>query len=612
MSTQIVFAIGYTDFEKQIIIELNNRTEPRKYLSVFSATHLDNILEKCIQLRPQILVIRDSMASPKQDFLGLIRQLRMSVTGLRIIVLTKQRQPGDPLMTGLMAFGIYDVLARDSFSAADIANLILNPRKIQDMAAYVPKATLENDSNMLSFSASDDGVSPANSNTTILNDVSNDTPDPALQSESVNHTEKLADIHEKEESNLYTESKPSGPVVMGKGMKLGYHPLFAAVSEDKEHGAEKISKAEPPHQNMSSANLQTSIKESTKKDVGSQNLQTGTSVNNRKINTSVREETINNAQEQQSDSIQASRQHDVNQKQKTSIPQATPTPAKAFVKIETPQTTEHDTPPTKSLRSVHQNEQLDKPFFEEKEARIVKENIKQSTTEKSQSKEGNENMSQFDPKDAIKDRLKGINNNNTDTGISTPPVHPKKTTNDNQRRIMEQQRAQAEQTVSIPLRPKMAPVGQPVVQNNNPQQTKASAIEISSAKAKEEELEEDVVEEKVSSPQKAIQQKRQEPVQPKPIIPSRTSTQKQSQPHNEGKKNSAEQKSDKQISDSMFSLFEDAELQQMKNILKDVILRHSQAILGLTFGDDSISDDYKAALEQLVQFSKQVNQAAKK
>lgn len=599
MSTQIVFAIGYTDFEKQIIIELNNRTEPRKYLSVFSATHLDNILEKCIQLRPQILVIRDSMASPKQDFLGLIRQLRMSVTGLRIIVLTKQRQPGDPLMTGLMAFGIYDVLARDSFSAADIANLILNPRKIQDMAAYVPKATLENDSNMLSFSASDDGVSPANSNTTILNDVSDDTPNSALQSENVNHTEKLVDIHEKEESNLYTESKPSGPVVMGKGMKLGYHPLFAAVSEDKEHVAEKIRKTESLHQNMSSANLQTSIKKQTDMAIETKNLQSDASVNGRKVNTSVREETINAAQEQQSDSVQASRQHTINQKQKTNSSHATPTPAKVFVKIETP--------PTKSLRSVHQNEQLDKPFFEAKEARIVKENLKQSAAEKPQQKEGNENMSQFDPKDAIKDRLKGINNNNTDTGISAPPVHPKKTTNDDQRRIMEQQRAQAEQTVSIPLRPKMAPVGQPVVQKASPQQTKDSVIEASPTTPKEENLEEDVV-----ATQKPLRTERKDDVRSKPMMQNGTSTQKQPQTHNEGKESSSEKNFDKQISDNMFSLFEEAELQQIKNILKDVILRHSKAILGLTIGDDSISDNYKAALDQLVQFSKQVNQAVKK
>lgn len=231
MPTQIVFATGVADFEQKILNTLNQQTSAGNYLTAFSATHTDNLTQVCMRLRPQIVVIREEMATDAgQDFLALVRQMIMSVTGLRIIVITKKRYPGDPMMSGLIMYGVYDIVSGDQVSPTDVANIILHPNTLQDLKAYVPDVNLERDGTQMSFSAP--------TGTESLNNI-NEEPTQAAPMQplrksvavfnQVSHINPLDDIKKSEDMSLYNEE--SNPEETPEENGIQDPPLFNEVPQ---------------------------------------------------------------------------------------------------------------------------------------------------------------------------------------------------------------------------------------------------------------------------------------------------------------------------------------------------------------------------------------------
>lgn len=231
MPTQIVFATGVADFEQKILNTLNQQTSAGNYLTAFSATHTDNLTQVCMRLRPQIVVIREEMATDAgQDFLALVRQMIMSVTGLRIIVITKKRYPGDPMMSGLIMYGVYDIVSGDQVSPTDVANIILHPNTLQDLKAYVPDVNLERDGTQMSFSAPTD-IEPLNN---INEDPTQSAPMQPLRKSvavfnQVSHINPLDDIKKSEDMSLYNEE--SNPEETPEENGIQDPPLFNEVPQ---------------------------------------------------------------------------------------------------------------------------------------------------------------------------------------------------------------------------------------------------------------------------------------------------------------------------------------------------------------------------------------------
>lgn len=235
MIKQVVFATGYPEFENKVIEYANEQQDRDKFVLAHSATHLDNIVERCAGIRPSVLVIREGQGNEKVDFLEIIRQLVTRITNLHIVVITHKRQVGDPLITGLIMYNVYDFIVSDELSPADVGNLIIHPRSIQDIQHYLPKVNLKNNGNQLAFSASneDDGnLSDINThNTEELTDITSDF-------QSVAHVNQLDEVtHSSDDKSLYKQAnKKTGetPSLVNIGSKLSYNPLFTTTKDVSE------------------------------------------------------------------------------------------------------------------------------------------------------------------------------------------------------------------------------------------------------------------------------------------------------------------------------------------------------------------------------------------
>lgn len=260
MIKQIIFATNYKEFEDKILDYINKQQREDTYVLLRSVTHVDDIVEKCVQLRPSVLVIRDT---EDVDLLNIVRDLRMSnLPNLHIVVITHNRLSGDPLLTGLIMYGVYDFINATSFTHATVGELIIHPRTLRDVQNYVPTADKINKT--VTFSSSEKGAEKNGAPTEIVS--SSQSNGSVADYQSVPHAEDLSEITEetKEDKTLYTESlnnKDASSGLLDIGAKLSYNPLFTNVSmprvnnnqptpkitsyETKQLGAKRPSEVKP-------------------------------------------------------------------------------------------------------------------------------------------------------------------------------------------------------------------------------------------------------------------------------------------------------------------------------------------------------------------------------
>ena len=228
MNRNIVFATGADRFETAILSSLSARDPENTYRRVHSATHIDGLEDVCARYRPQVLVISEGLAG-KLNFLELVRRLKMTIRGMQIVVLAKPRVPGDAFLTGLVMYGVYDFIASGQMSPDAVADLIVHPRDVQEISAYVPAVNIEQNGAQFSFSAADS----REEGTRDIDSSPQEAPlaDITDTHQAVNHVSSLTEIREQEDSTpLYTEKHDRRTGIIGIGEKVGYNPLFRPAS----------------------------------------------------------------------------------------------------------------------------------------------------------------------------------------------------------------------------------------------------------------------------------------------------------------------------------------------------------------------------------------------
>lgn len=228
MNRNIVFATGADRFETAILSSLSARDPENTYRRVHSATHIDGLEDVCARYRPQVLVISEGLAG-NMNFLELVRRLKMTIRGMQIVVLAKPRVPGDAFLTGLVMYGVYDFIASGQMSPDAVADLIVHPRDVQEISAYVPAVNIEQNGAQFSFSAADS----REEGTRDIDSSPQEAPlaDITDTHQAVNHVSSLTEIREQEDSTpLYTEKHDRRTGIIGIGEKVGYNPLFRPAS----------------------------------------------------------------------------------------------------------------------------------------------------------------------------------------------------------------------------------------------------------------------------------------------------------------------------------------------------------------------------------------------
>lgn len=269
----ILLATGISKFD-ELLMEYLGKNYPGAFESVGYATDIDSLLAACKQKNPAVLVVKDGLPG-KADFLGTMRSIKAAIPDIRIVVLTKGRQAGDPFLTSLIIYNIYDFVAQDKVRPSEVAELIANmPRTFADVEKYAPSITGANEdkfgfeTKVLDRSYSDggrdiedlneEGVDPgekAQPKKEIIDAVSSVHADSAESAE-------LSDITLDEESTeapaiSYPNEDDAGiekVTIAPEGAKLGYRSVFGAFSLHRKTAStsEGNTKANPPSEKKES------------------------------------------------------------------------------------------------------------------------------------------------------------------------------------------------------------------------------------------------------------------------------------------------------------------------------------------------------------------------
>lgn len=138
MATQrLLFAINHKDTEDKISAQVRS-----KCLCVGAVTYREAVLPAILENHADIVLIRDTLggALKMED---LIRQIRLECPLVRIIFLSSSRPKGDPLISALVSYGIYDIIISDAVQLQTIVSYIVSPRTFRDVAAYFRPLAIE-------------------------------------------------------------------------------------------------------------------------------------------------------------------------------------------------------------------------------------------------------------------------------------------------------------------------------------------------------------------------------------------------------------------------------------------------------------------------------------
>lgn len=134
---KLLFAINHKDTEDKIAAQVRS-----KCLCVGAVTYREAVLPAILENHADIVLIRDTLGGSLK-IEDLIRQIRLECPTVRIIFLSCYRQKGDPLLSALISYGIYDIIISDSVQIQTIVSYIVSPRTFRDVAAYFKPIGIE-------------------------------------------------------------------------------------------------------------------------------------------------------------------------------------------------------------------------------------------------------------------------------------------------------------------------------------------------------------------------------------------------------------------------------------------------------------------------------------
>lgn len=118
------------------------RTQSREYSDAIGnhCDHKEGLLSACNQFRPDVLIINEELTG-NGDIVDVIKNIKSQFPALQVVVLlTRQRSPGDARLANLAMMGVYNWMAAP-WKVEQIGNLILSPKTMKDVEAYIPKVS---------------------------------------------------------------------------------------------------------------------------------------------------------------------------------------------------------------------------------------------------------------------------------------------------------------------------------------------------------------------------------------------------------------------------------------------------------------------------------------
>lgn len=127
---RLLFAINHKATEDKVM-----ELVAGSCVCVGAVTYKEAVVPAIIENKADIVLIRDTLGGSLSE-IDLVQQVRMECPTVRIIYISKQRPKGDPLISSIIGYGVYDVIISDSVQLQTIVSYIKQPRTIRDVAAY--------------------------------------------------------------------------------------------------------------------------------------------------------------------------------------------------------------------------------------------------------------------------------------------------------------------------------------------------------------------------------------------------------------------------------------------------------------------------------------------
>ena len=127
---KVLFAINSEKVEQEIIKNMDGIA-----ISAGIVQYQEAIIPALSCNGADVLLIREELPGT-MDFLELIKSIRIRATTVRIICLLSERERTDPMLSGLVSLGIYDIINQNQVSISDFVSHIAEPRTFRDVAQY--------------------------------------------------------------------------------------------------------------------------------------------------------------------------------------------------------------------------------------------------------------------------------------------------------------------------------------------------------------------------------------------------------------------------------------------------------------------------------------------
>lgn len=152
---------------------------------VGQAVYREAALQGVKDTKPDIILIRESLQG-KIPIYDLIYNIRRYSSNTRVILLTGDREVGDPFLSSLVNIGVYDLLIGNKVDIKEMIKTIVFPKEFSDVSMYAPKMKIDENTNKVSYEeAPKVDTSPKEKTETIKEENFNKTIEKATKSKPI-------------------------------------------------------------------------------------------------------------------------------------------------------------------------------------------------------------------------------------------------------------------------------------------------------------------------------------------------------------------------------------------------------------------------------------------
>ena len=156
---KIYLAVGNKELEgflrkNAALIEKNLNQEVK---FVGTAVYKEGIIQGIKETHPNVILIREGLPGTIQ-LTDLVYQIKLLSPTTRIIFLAGDRSPGDAFLATIIQYGVYDVLIGKKVDAKEMLKKIIHPNTFADVAAFMPKLSVDEKTSKQLYEAPDIGL----------------------------------------------------------------------------------------------------------------------------------------------------------------------------------------------------------------------------------------------------------------------------------------------------------------------------------------------------------------------------------------------------------------------------------------------------------------------